>query len=79
MNIDWLKAKGRDEYHYGSTDTRFSAQIGQSSNVGKYAWMIFHDDFRSCVFGGEAESLDAAKRDSSDWLDANAKTHATNA
>lgn len=79
MSIEWTQTKARYEYYYGSTGTRFSAQIGQSTNVGKYAWMIFHDDFRYCVFGGEADTLDDAKRQSSDWIDANAKPHTTNA
>jgi hypothetical protein len=78
MSIEWTQTKARYEYYYGSTDTRFS-EIGHSTNASKYAWMIFHDDFRYCVFGAEADTLDDAKRHSSDWLDANAKPHTTNA
>lgn len=79
MSIEWTRSKTRYEYYNGNTGTPFSAQVGQSSNVGKYVWMIFHDDFRYCVFGAEVETLDDAKQQSADWLDANAKPYNTSA
>jgi hypothetical protein len=73
MTIEWKKSEGRGEYNYGSTETRFSVQIGLSTNQPKYVCTIFHEDFRYAVYGEEAESLDEAKNRASEWLKANAK------
>jgi hypothetical protein len=79
ITIEWTQTKDRYEYYYGSTGTCFSAQIGVGTNAGKYVWMIFHDDFRYCVFGGEADRLDEAKRQSVEWLVTNVKLKTANA
>jgi hypothetical protein len=73
MTIEWTKAETRYEYYYGKTASRFSAQIGSATNPGKYGWTIFHEDFRYCVHGGEADSIADAQSQAEDWLDANAK------
>ena len=73
MTIEWTKAERRYEYYYGKTETRFSAQIGVSTNAGKYVWTIFHEDFRYCVHGGEADSVAVAQSQAAEWLDTNAK------
>jgi len=78
MNIEWTQAEIRSEYYYGNTNSRFSIQIGQSTNAEKYVWMIFHDDLYFCICGDEADTLDEAKEQSLHWLNTNAKPHATN-
>jgi hypothetical protein len=79
MKIQWTKTTDRFEFYTGSTESRFSAQIAQSTNVGKYMWMIFHEDSSHCVFGGEEDTVEAAKRRSSEWLASNAKPPAGSA
>jgi hypothetical protein len=77
MTIEWTKVEATYEYYYGTTETRFSAQIGVSTNAGKYAWCIFHEDFRYCVHGGESDTVADAKSQAAEWLDANAKVSNT--
>ena len=79
MSIQWTQAEARYEYYYGRTDIRFSAQIGVSTNAGKYVWTIFHEDFRYCVHGGEADTVADAKSQAAEWLEANAKAPSTTA
>ena len=73
MTLHWRKEGVRYEYHYGETDSAFSAQIGASTNSGKYCWTVFHSDFRYAVFGAEVASIDDGKQDAQRWLDENAK------
>lgn len=74
MTIEWTKADEQHEYYYGQTQTRFSAQIGDSTNSGMFVWTIFHDDFRYCVHGDESTSLKDAQQQAAQWLDANAQS-----
>ena len=76
MKIQWEKSKAKYEYHYGETDSRFSAQIGQSTVKEKLAWMIFHQDFKYCIFGDTANTLTEAKLAVEKWLKENAKIRA---
>jgi hypothetical protein len=63
----------RDKHYYGSTESRFSAQIGLSASEGKFSWMIFHEDFRYGVTGGEVGSIEEGKQAAQKWLTENAK------
>ena len=74
MTLNWKREDGvKYEYYYGSTGYAFSAQIGRSTNAGKYCWSVFHTDFRYGVWGGEVASVDEAKSEAQKWLDDNAK------
>jgi predicted RNase H-like HicB family nuclease len=70
MNISWQKTKDSYEYYYGKTETRFSAQIGVSTEPGKCCWMIFHSDFKYCVFGDSTNNVEEAKEEIQKWLNA---------
>jgi hypothetical protein len=78
MKIDWTKADRHYEYYYGKTDSRFTAQVGLSTNAGKYVWTIFHEDFRYCVYGGESGSVADAQRMAVEWLENNLSMSAMN-
>jgi len=73
MKISWKKTKEKYEYYYGKTDTKFSAQIGQSTEKGKFIWTIFHDDFKYCVYGESTNTIKEAKEKTQNWLKENCK------
>ena len=71
--LEWLQSSEKDDYWYGTTATRFSAQIGKSTNVGLYVWMIFHEDFCYSIHGEEVGSVKEAQVQAQAWIGANAK------
>ena len=71
--LEWLQQSEKDDYWYGNTQTRFSAQIGKSMNAGLYMWMIFHEDFCYSIHGEEVTSVKEAKVQAQAWIGANAK------
>jgi hypothetical protein len=73
FTLAWRLASEKDDYWHGVTQTRFSAQIGKSTNTGLYMWMIFHDDFRFAIHGEEVPSVREARFQAQAWLEANAK------
>jgi hypothetical protein len=73
MTLHWRQQSEKNDYWYGTTGTRFSAQIGKSTNAGLYMWMIFHEDFCYSIYGEEVASVKAAMAQAQAWLDANAK------
>lgn len=73
LTIVWKKEPTKYDYWYGATHTRFSVQIGQSTNAGKYVWMIFHQDFCGAVWLQEADTPEQAQAEAQRWLSANAK------
>ena len=73
MVLDWRQQSEKDDYWYGDTGTRFSAQIGKSTNVGLYMWMVFHEDFCYSIHGEEVTSVKEAKVQAQPWIGANAK------
>lgn len=70
--LTWAAAPTKYTYWYGTTGTRFSAQVCNSTGPGRHAWVIFHEDFRGAVWGGEAETAEAAK-EAQTWLAVQAK------
>jgi hypothetical protein len=74
VEIDWRQQPEKYVYWYGSTPSRFSFQIGHSSNAGRFMALVFHADFRYCVAGEEVHSVDEAKQFCARWLADNAKT-----
>lgn len=73
LTLESERAAGKSFYFYGATGSRFSAQIGESTNAGLFVWTIFHSDFKFAVYGGEVSSADQAKSAAQDWLDFHAK------
>ena len=74
MTLHWKKKEGvKHEYYYGSTEFPFSAQIGVSTNAGKYCWNVFHTDFRYGIWGGEVASVEEGMQEAQKWLDDDAK------
>ena len=71
--LEWSQTSARYVYWYGATRTRFSAQIGHSTNPGLFVWMIFQTDFRGTVWGGEVATEGEAKAGAQEWLEVQAK------
>lgn len=46
MSIEWRQQSGAPQYWHGMTPSRFSFQIGVSTNRGRYVALVFHADFR---------------------------------
>ena len=73
LTLAWRQESEKDDYWYGVTRSRFSAQVGKSTNAGLYMWMICHEDFRSVIHGEEARSVKEARVQAQAWLVSNAK------
>jgi len=55
MTIEWRQADGRSEYVYGDiAGSKVSAQVGRSTKPGHFMWVMFHEDIRCAIYGGEA-------------------------
>jgi hypothetical protein len=74
VSIEWRQEPTPYVYWYGTTPTRFSFQIGESTNRGRFMALVFHDDFRFCVRGEETDSVQEAKDFCARWIAENAKT-----
>jgi len=68
MEITWTKSEEKYEYYYGTTNSKFSAQIGCSTEPGEYVWMIFHADSNVCQYGDSETSIEKAKQAVCKWL-----------
>ena len=73
LKLDWRQQSEKDDYWYGDTGSRFSAQIGKSTDAGLYMWTIFHDDFCYSIHGEEFDSVKEAMVQAQAWIGANAK------
>ena len=73
LHLEWQRADGPTEYWYGSTQTRFSAQIGVATDSAGYSWVIFHSDFRGAVWGDVTKTVEMAKVAAQEYLRAQAK------
>ncbi len=71
MIIEWEKAKRKYDYYYGKTGSKFSAQIGKSTEKGKFIWTISHDDFKYCIHGDSTDTIEQAKEEAENWLKEN--------
>jgi hypothetical protein len=70
MTITWRRADGKSEYYYGEIEgSKVTAQIGRSTNAGRYVWTVFHADIGCAIFGDEEPSLDDAKQKTQAWVD----------
>jgi hypothetical protein len=70
MLIDWRRDSGKSEYYYGEIpSSKVTAQIGRSTNAGRYIWTIFHEDIGCAIVGSEEPSLEEAKVKAQEWVD----------
>ncbi len=75
MLIEWEKAETWYPYYYGTTCSKFSVQIGLSTEPnGHYAWLIFHEASLFCQWSGTEPSVEAAKAAAAHWLSENTET-----
>jgi hypothetical protein len=68
MALIHTSSNEKDDYHYFSTDRVVTVQIGKSTNADKYVWVIFHPDIKCAIWGGETNSLEAAKDEAEQWI-----------
>jgi hypothetical protein len=68
MPLTLSKSVERDDYHYFTTDRAATVQVGRSTNAGKYVWAVFHPDVKCAIWGGESDSLEAAKAEAGAWV-----------
>lgn len=73
IEVSWKKDEGKSEYYHGTTNTKFSAQIGKSTEPNEFVWMIFHEESKICQDGGSSESVENAMELASTWLSENQK------
>jgi hypothetical protein len=70
MTITWRRADGASDYFFGAIEgSKVTAQIGNSTNAGRYVWSVFHDDIGCAIFGGEEASLEGAKQQAQAWVE----------
>lgn len=70
--LTWEPAPGKSLYLHGRSGSRFSAQVGNSTDGG-FAWMIFHAEMRHVLWGGSAPTVQAAQGAAQEWLYQNAR------
>lgn len=74
MKIHWQKSDVPYDYYNGTTETRFSAHIGRSSEPGQFLWTIVHADFRHVLLGGSSTTVEDAMHQAEQWILNNIKT-----
>ena len=73
IEVNWRVSDHYDYIYDGKTDSKFFAEITPSRHIGFYMWLIFQDSGFN-QWGGEASSVEDAKRAVSNWLVENMDT-----
>lgn len=70
MKITWRRENEKSEYYYGDIHgSKVTAQIGRSTNAGRYVWSMFHTDIGCALYGDVESTLDEAKAKAQAWVD----------